>query len=271
MAISILRKIWKGYNMNHLIYHKINDALLNKEQLWVATVIENTGSIPGKTGMKMTVDHQGGICGTIGGGILENRVIKRILIDKPIVSVIWEYELNEDFNAESGMICGGSLKFLIEPVHTGTSLFIFGAGHCGMALSKLASECGFLVTVFDERPEWSNQEKHPLAFKTLTGDFNHIFEKIPKSQNDFYIIMTQGHKHDETVLKQLIVEDLGYIGMLGSKQKVTISFNILENEGINPELFKKVHAPVGVPIGSHEPMEIAVSIMAELIKTKNQK
>ncbi len=256
--------------MNHLVYNRINQAITNKEFLWIVTITENTGSIPGKTGMKMTIDKKGLTIGTIGGGILEHWVKTRVLTEKPSLSVIWRYDLNESFSKEAGMLCGGTLSFFIEPVYQGSPLYIFGAGHCAIALSQLASQCGFLVTVFDERVEWANKEKHPDAFKTIVGDFNHVFNYIPIDFEAYYVIMTQGHKHDETVLKQLIVEDLKYIGLLGSKQKIKISFEQLEKTGINPSLFSKIKAPVGVPIGSHEPIEIAVSIMAEIIALKNK-
>lgn len=251
------------------IYQIINEYLINKQQLWIVTVTHNSGSIPGKTGMKMLVNKQGEIKGTIGGGVLEHWVIQRILQERPTEAVLWEYELNEEFENQTGMICGGSLMFLVEPLIQGEQLFIYGAGHCAMSLSELASKCGFLVTVIDDRAEWANKEKHPFAFNIINCDFDKILDYIKSGAKDYHIIMTHGHRNDEKILKILIDQNLFFLGMLGSKQKVKITFDNLIKQGISDKLLNKIHAPVGIPIGSHEPMEIAVSIMAELIKERS--
>jgi len=253
------------------IYEEISRAIVNKEQLWIVTITENTGSIPGKTGMKMLVNVMGEIKGTVGGGLLEHWIIERIKVEKPCSACVWNYELNEEFENQVGMICGGNVSFLVEPLIEGQRLYLFGGGHCAMALSELASKCGFLVTVCDDRSEWASKDKHPFAFETKVIDFKEVFSCIPADKNAYYIIMTHGHRNDEVVLKQLIHEELCFIGMLGSKQKVHITFNHLLEHGISQIQLDKVTAPIGIPIGSHEPMEIAVSIVAQLIQIRNQK
>jgi xanthine dehydrogenase accessory factor len=251
------------------IYDLINEYQNKNQQVWIITVTSNTGSIPGRTGMKMLVDQNAQIHGTIGGGLLEHWIIERIIKEKPIQSQLWEYELNEHFENQVGMICGGTLNFLIEPLIQGDYLFIYGAGHCAMALSELSAKCGFLPVIIDDRPEWANPQKHPFAHKIICDNYDNILNHLIDSPKSYHIIMTHGHKNDEKILKLLIDNNLFFLGMIGSKQKVNASFQNLIKSGVNPELLKKVHAPIGIPIGSHEPFEIAVSIMAQLIKIKN--
>jgi xanthine dehydrogenase accessory factor len=251
--------------MSYQVFEKIAAAIAERSQLWIVTVGENSGSIPGKTGMKMSVDPDGRITGTIGGGELEKRVRERVLAERPAAAAVWDFALD----GEEGALCGGTLALLVEPLLQGTPLYIFGAGHCAMALSRLASECGFLVTVFDERVEWANREKHPRAFATIVGSYADLFANVPRSREACYLIMTQGHSFDEIVLRQLAVEELGFVGMLGSEKKVETIFANLERSGIPRQSLARISAPVGIPIGSHEPMEIAVSIVADLIARRN--
>ncbi len=251
------------------IYNKLSEYYESKQQLWIVTITSNTGSIPGQVGMKMLVNLTGEIDGTVGGGLLENKVINRVLKEKPNKSTLWTYELNDDFTKETGMICGGSLSFLIEPLIEGEQMYIYGAGHCAMALSELAAKCGFLVTVIDDRTDWANKEKHPQAFNTICCDFSQILNFVDIYSKNYHIIMTHGHKNDEKILKLLIDKNLFYLGMIGSKQKVKISFDSLRNQGTSEDLINKVKAPIGISIGSHHPFEIAVSIMAEIIQIKN--
>lgn len=251
------------------IYNKLSEFVEKKEQIWIVTIVSNTGSIPGQTGMKMLVKYDMEIYGTVGGGVLEHKIINRIVIEKPTKAVLWSYELNDDFSKETGMICGGALSFLIEPLIEGEQMFIYGAGHCAMALSELAGKCGFLVNIIDDRAEWANKEKHPFAFKTIVCDYSDILSYVNVSQKNYHIIMTHGHKNDEKLLKILIDKNLFYLGMIGSKQKVKISFDSLRRNGVSEDLINKVKAPIGIRIGSHKPYEIAVSIMAEIIKVKN--
>lgn len=252
-------------------YTYVTQCINEKKEGWIVTIIENSGSIPGKTGMKMLVLPDKKIYGTIGGGLLEHIVIERIVNQRIIQPDIWNFELNEDFEKKVGMICGGSVRVLVEPLLTGKKLYIFGGGHCSMALSALAAQCGFLPVVCDDRKEWASFEKHPSAHEVMVIDYHKIEQFIPVDPKSYYVIMTHGHRNDEVVLKQLMSKETEYLGMIGSKQKVNITFSHLIEEGIDESLLNKVIAPIGLPIGSHEPMEVAVSIVAQLIQIKNTK
>jgi len=255
------------------IYNKITEAINANKQSWLVTVTNVTGSTPAAIGMKMIVYSDGSIFGTVGGGEIEKKIIEKIINTKTDKNEKWTYNLGaNDPGAEStNMVCGGIQEVIVEPLLTGSPLYIIGGGHCGMALSSLAAKTGFLVTVIDNRDEWANKSKHPNASNTICCDYNDINRHISFSKEIFIAIMTHGHTHDALVLEKLINEDYKYIGMMGSKRKVKIVLENLVAKGVNKEKVQKVFSPIGLDLLTHTPDEIAVSILAQLIAVKNSK
>ena len=253
------------------IYNKINEAINNCIPAWLTTVINVTGSTPASIGMKMLVYADGSICGTIGGGEIEKKVIEKIVSTLPDNTEKISYNLgtNNDSAESTNMVCGGVQEILIEPLLKGIPLYIIGGGHCGIALSSVASKTGFYVTVIDNRHEWANKEKHPNAVKTVCSDYDKINDVILNTKDAFIVIMTHGHIHDQLVLEQLLNRECNYLGMIGSKRKVKIVIENLITKGYNKEILKSVFAPLGLEIGTHTPDEIAVSIMSQMIAVKN--
>jgi len=251
-------------------YGLLADAELRRTPVWIATVIATDGSTPVEPGMKMIVDRTGRRAGTVGGGEIERRVIDRIMRERPALLAHWRYDLGDGgADAEkTGMVCGGWQEILIEPLFTGAPLYIVGGGHCGAALSSLASRCGFTVTVLDDREEWSTAQKHPGASRTVCTPIRDIAEHIEFSPETFIVIMTHGHKYDEQAIRACLGKECRYLGLLGSAKKVRELFDRLLADGIDRKLLSPVFAPVGIPIGSHTPEEIAVSIAAQLIAVK---
>jgi xanthine dehydrogenase accessory factor len=255
------------------IYDKINEAINSNTPAWLVTVTNVTGSTPAAVGMKMLVYSDGTISGTVGGGEIEKKVIDKIVSLHPDKTEKWSYNLGvSDVVAElTNMVCGGMQEVIVEPLLTGSLLYIIGGGHCGMALSSLASKTGFLVTVIDNREEWANKAKHPNAAKTICCNYSEVAQKINFPKESFIVIMTHGHLHDAIVLEQLINENYKYLGMIGSKTKVKIILEDLVKKGIQKEKIKNVFSPIGFDILTHKPDEIAVSIVAQMIAVKNGK
>ncbi|MCX6163679.1 MAG: XdhC/CoxI family protein [Ignavibacteriae bacterium] len=255
------------------IYNKIIESINNNISSWLVTVTNVTGSTPASVGMKMLVYSDGSIEGTVGGGEIEKKVIDKIVSTQPGDIEKWSYNLGtKDDSAEStNMVCGGIQDVLVEPLLQGSPLYIIGGGHCGMALSNLASKTGFLVTVIDNRTEWANKTKHPNAVNTIYCDYSEVSKNITFSKNIYIAIMTHGHIHDALVLEQLISKDYKYLGMIGSKKKVKIVLKDLVKKGISSEKVKSVFSPIGLDILTHKPDEIAVSIVAQMIAVKNEK
>lgn len=255
--------------MNDNFYRHLAEFIINSTPAWVVTVISVDGSSPASIGMKMLIPESGDeIHGTIGGGDIEHEIINTVLESRPILVQSIDFDLSG--KSESDMICGGSATVMIEPLNQSPELFIFGGGHCGIALSSLASKCGFRVTVVDSREEWANSEKHPESVGCRIIDFCDAADLIKNPDRTYAVIMTYGHQFDEVVLEKLVNMPLKYLGMMGSKNKVKEVFSNLKGNGIDESLLDKVYAPIGLKIGSRTPWEIAVSIIAELIKIRNK-
>ncbi len=163
-------------------------------------------------------------------------------------------------------------SLFIEPVFPYTQLIIAGAGHIGQAVSHLSSLLGFEVTVIDDRPEFCNKEKCPDADHLIIDKIGKAVHDIPKTQDTYIVIVTRGHKYDADVLRQCLDTDVAYIGMIGSRRKIRLMREKFLDEGwAIPSQFDRVHAPIGIEIGSQTVQEIAVSICAQLVLVRSQK
>jgi xanthine dehydrogenase accessory factor len=163
-------------------------------------------------------------------------------------------------------------NLFFEPLIPGPHLIIAGAGHIGKAVTHLASLLGFEVTVIDDRPEYCNNENLPDADHLIIDDIGKALHELPKPADTYIVIVTRGHKNDENVLRQCLNEDVAYIGMIGSRRKIRLMREKFLDEGwATPSQLDRVHAPIGIEIGSRTIQEIAVSICAQLILVRNQK
>jgi xanthine dehydrogenase accessory factor len=249
------------------IYQEIARLLESGQEAAVATVVAASGSTPREEGAKMLVHLDGTIMGTVGGGNIENQVIKEALeVIKAGKAKKLDYKLNP--KGELGMICGGDTEVFIEPILSAPGLFIFGAGHIGVPLSKMARLTGFRISVIDDRAEFATRERFPDAAELFAGDFATIFEKLNITPGSYIVIITHGHKGDETVLAGALRTPARYIGMVGSKSKNTAVYSHLLAKGFTQAELDRVHAPIGLRIMAQTPEEIAVSILAEIIQVK---
>ncbi|MDK9698943.1 MAG: XdhC/CoxI family protein [bacterium] len=257
-------------NVSLEIHQRIVDAYKASESLWLLTVVASDGSTPAKAGMRELVYRDGNTFGTIGGGAIEKMAIDRVLQEQPSTVSNWSFDLGKisDDSAKTGMICGGALVVMVEPIGAGEHLYIFGGGHCAVALSALAPTVGFCVTVIDNRPEWANRERHPHASQTIVKDYSQV-SQLKLAANAFAIVMTHGHTHDETVLRQLLAFPLQFIGVIGSESKVQTMFHRMMESGVARTELERVYSPIGLPTGSHTPQEIAISILAQLLAVRN--
>ncbi len=159
----------------------------------------------------------------------------------------------------------GNEEYLLEFIQSEPQVFIFGGGHVGKAVSRCASLAGFRVTVVDDRHAFANKERFPEASSVLCESFDKAFDRLKITESSYLVIVTRGHRHDETVLEQAIKFNPKYIGMIGSKRKVVSAFDHLVTRGVHVEDLARVHAPIGLDIGARTAEEIGVSITAELI------
>lgn len=252
------------------IYKEISNLIESDGIAALAIVVETSGSAPQKVGAKMLVAESGKIYGTVGGGKVELETIKYAkkvaVTGKPIIK---EFDLKVR-KGSLGVACGGSMKIYIEPVRGVEKIIIFGAGHIGYYLSKMADMLGFKIIVVDARGEFANKSRFPQAARIYTSK-NNFFKEVKINSGTFIVIATHSHKLDKEILKDCLKYNSGYTGMIGSQAKKKTVFKELQKEGISSNKLRRVSSPIGLDIKAQTPQEIAVSIMAEIVKVKNRR
>jgi len=256
------------------LYRRTLELLEDGKRFAVLTLAQVEGSSPRHGGSKMLLTEDGETLGTIGGGALEHRALiaaKEAMRYRENRTL--EYDLSgEDEQKAIGMICGGKVQVLIEVPVSKPHLFIVGAGHVGLALFNLARQVGFKLTVIDSRPDVCNAERFPGA-EILCGPVDEVSSTLAGivKPSSFVTIHTHGHKDDHAFLSALAEKELAYLGMIGSRRKVSSSIRKLRLAGVPDETIKKIRAPIGLDIGAETPEEIAVSIMAEMLMVRSGK
>jgi len=235
----------------------------------LATVAATTGSVPREAGSKMLVYGDGTSSGTIGGGKFEALVVEDSLAalraGKPRLKT---YPLHEASDCSFGAICGGEATVLIEPQNLNASVTLIGGGHCSRAIAKLAMDCGMHVTVVEDRAELLRDfPSSALAVCDLAApDFIARREWLA---HDALLLVSRNHELDQQALAAaLAVDGIAYIGMMGSRRKVRHVFDALQAAGMSEAQLSRDHAPLGLDIGADSPAEIAVSVIAELLKVQ---
>lgn len=203
--------------------------------------------------------------------VIPDRLLQKI--EPEVKSILLKCDPSDFREVElSGQHNEKSAHFLLEPVFPPLSLIIAGAGHIGKALAHLGSLLDFEVTIIDDRPEFANKQNIPDAEFILVENIGQALHKLKKSTDTYIVIVTMGHEDDAAALKECIGSDAGYVGMIGSRNKVaTMRKNFIDYGWATEQQWESVHTPVGIDINSRTVEEIAVSIAAQLIKVKNSK
>jgi xanthine dehydrogenase accessory factor len=251
------------------MFNQLDQAVKSGKGAAIVTVVKSTGSTPAETGKMMLVYEDGHIEGTIGGGNLEKTTIEKTveLIRKGRSELI-QFDLGKDL----AMNCGGHVEVFVRVVKPDYRLIIVGGGHIAYYLNQLAKIVHFKTTIFDNREEMLTEARYPNADELVLGDIPEKLSQYPLTENDFVVVVTHGHKHDEDALFVLANEPVRYIGAIGSRRKVKIMFDNLENRGISKEALSRIYSPIGLTLGGNSPEEIALGIMAEIqyLKTGRQ-
>jgi len=148
------------------------------------------------------------------------------------------------------------------------TLLIAGAGHIAVPLARMAKMLGFKVVVVDDRPVFANEERFPDADEVIAAPFGETLSGYPLDNQTYIAIMTRGHAHDLECLVEVIDKPAAYIGMIGSRRRVRGVLDMVRDRDIPEELLSRVHAPIGLDIGAWTPEEIALSVMAEVVKAR---
>jgi xanthine dehydrogenase accessory factor len=256
--------------VNHEIFAAIGEALTQGDEVALVTIVSSNGSTPQRVGAKMLVFADGRTVGTIGGGCYENdALLKARDALRTRKAIRAKYDLNDDFAEDTGLVCGGQMEVFIEPLEAPPALYVFGAGHVGFYVARLASDAGFEVHVVDDRAAFANRERFPGAAEVVVDDIPTWLSATTLPQSAYAVIVTRGHRHDLDALQALASRPLRYLGLIGSRAKVARIYEQLLAQGqTRLEALSHVHAPIGLDIGAVTPQEIAVSIVAELVAVR---
>lgn len=254
--------------MNDIFIH-VAELIKQNKSAALCTVVETDGSSPGKINSKMIVLPDRNIIGTIGGGSVEKEAIDLALnVIKTGKSQLMKYNLKKDLSME----CGGSVQIFIECLTIKPQLYVFGAGHVGKAFVSMALNLGFRVKMIDERKGIFDSYTQNPELQFFNEHFTDFIARENFDENSYVVIMTHQHINDYDVLKLVCNKPHAYLGMIGSKTKVAQARkSLLEEKTISEEKIELIDMPIGVPIKSETPEEIAISILAKIIDVKNSK
>jgi xanthine dehydrogenase accessory factor len=271
-------------------------------------LVRAKGSTPASPGALMLVDDAAELHGTVGGGCVEAEVRRRVfeMIGSARTGLL-QFKLDHDYGWDDGLICGGTidvavalpadgarlravadayrqreatgLSVVVDPGEGGQlqryvldlpprpRLLIAGAGHIGQALCRLAFDLDFDVAVFDDRQDML-ERFIPDPARRVAGPIDQTIVAEPIDDGTYIVIVTRGHRHDEQVLKAVAGQPARYIGMIGSRRKVKLTFDELRTTGVAEEALRKVRAPIGLDIGSVTVNEVALAIAGQLVEAR---
>ena len=251
------------------------DELRSGRRAVLATIVRASGSTPRTMGARMIVRADGSSFGTIGGGAFEAMVTgdaKELLAEADPAPALKRYTFTEQGDNALGMACGGTAEVLLEAAGSGARLIVFGAGHVGLALARIAATVGFAPELVDDRPGFCDAARDASVGRVWNCDAAFVTGVPPLDPGCYVAVVTRCHRTDRLALKHVLGQPLRYVGLIGSRRKKAVIFGELaEQDGVPPEDLARVRCPIGLPIGGETPEEIAVSIVAELLQVKHGK
>jgi xanthine dehydrogenase accessory factor len=182
--------------------------------------------------------------------------------------LLQEWNLKRDV----GMTCGGTVKLFFEAYNHGVwRIVVFGAGHVANAVVQCLGQLDCHVTCIDPRPDWLDRIPHSARLqKICCDDPRTMVAQLPAGA--FIICMTMGHATDRPILEEIFRQGrtFPFLGVIGSKAKRAVLLKELAEVGIPAEQANAFHCPIGLAIGTNQPGEIAVSIVAQLIQERDR-
>ncbi len=268
------------------VFEALTKRIKANEASVLVTIVEMKGSTPGKVGFKMLTGSEGRIAGTIGGGGVEFYAINKckellksdqynlketlIMKDSLLGENPGNLELKRNDDVEINALCGGEVTLFFEVYKPAKIIYVFGAGHVGQAIIKLAKQMNYFISVFDNRQNVLDEISFELCNEKKLLDLPNLHTKEKKyvelNPDGYVVILTHNHSNDLQVLEFILrnYPDQKYIGMIGSKRKVREGIAYIKKK-FNSELnLKNLYSPIGVDLGGDSPNEIAVSILSEI-------
>ena len=248
------------------IYQEIMKIKQKGGSAILATLISVDGVFPKGEGSKALIRPSGEKIGSL----VESEGLEQEILSETEVVLKEKRPKLVTFERKRGAAPWQKMEALLEPIFSEPTVYIFGAGHVSQQIAPFAKRVQFKVVVIDDREEFANRERFPEADEIIVSDFETCFHQFHIDDSSYIVIVTRGHLYDGFVLEQAVKTNARYVGMIGSKKKIRILYQDLMKKGILKKNLDRVHAPIGLDINSETPEEIAVSIVAELIKVRGE-
>ena len=248
------------------ITRSVLDALDNSKTIALATVIDVEGPSSIKLGTKLLVQQDGTILRSVG----DEKIDAIIAADcqRQISEGIETNVVTYDLPVENDAAPKTRLDVYIEVIYGQPTILIVGAGHIGYHLSKLAKLLRYQVVILDDRPDFANRERFPEADEVIAADMIETLSTMSVRPTTYVVLVPRGHGYTEDALGSVINSPTNYIGMIGSRARANTILSNLKQAGVSQEKIDRVYAPVGLRIGAQTPEEIALSILAEIVKVR---
>ena len=252
------------------IFQALSELEKNNESAALCTVVKSEGSTPRHVGSKMLVYSDGKFVGTVGGGELENRVLKAARESlKNGSAVTLSYTMADPSRGDPG-VCGGTVEVFVEPILPPAMIVVIGAGHVGKAVVHLAKWLGYRVAVSDDRTEFCNPESTPGADAYYAVEMGKLADHLKINKQTYIVITSRGSSIDAAGLPGLLEAGAAYVGVIGSRRRWLTTAKALKDQGVAEARIAQVHSPMGLELNAETPEEIAVSIMAEILMIKDR-
>lgn len=243
------------------------------ETFALATVVWRRGPSSGKEGCRAVVTTSGHVYGWIGGACAEPIVVREarhaLAEGVPRLVFLGTPDELEATAAREGMMLvpmscqsEGALEIYIEPVAPKPHVVVVGRSPMAETLAQMVQVIGWRVVLVD--PDGGSSEDHPSVERVVSGI---DFKEAGVDARSFVVVATQGH-HDEEAVEQVLVAGPAYVGLVGSRQRAASVFAYLADRGVSKEALDSVQAPAGIDLGRVSHREIAVGILAELVKLR---
>ena len=248
---------------------EIEAALGGGAAVAVATVTDPGEQDGLRLGAKLLVRADGPALGALGAAAIDDAAAaagRAALSARPRIEAQTVYvRADGDLVARRSQARPGDGRLMLEVFEAPGRLLIVGGGHVGLALATIGSTLGFQVTVVDDREEFANRERFPMAAEVIAGEVDEVLDKLAIDGRTYAVMVSRGHQVDELALRRTIGRGAAYVGMIGSRRRTGTVLQHLAEEGVPAEDLEVVRTPIGLDIGAETPEEIALAILAEMV------
>jgi xanthine dehydrogenase accessory factor len=255
-----------GASAGSTILTELLEAVQHRRAVALATIVATDRSVPRRAGSKMLVFAGGRTSGTIGGGEMEARVVAEaleVLVSGKSRKLV--YSLVDAAAGDPG-VCGGTVELFLEPHMPQPTVYVIGVGHVGQAVVELAIWLGYRVAAWDDRSDLAaSVDTSTTEVEILSGSIHEALATNPIDEHTMVVMTTRNVGLDVEILPPLLASPASFIGIMGSQRRWEITREKLAATGETETNLDRVHSPIGIDINAETPVEIAVSILAEVI------